>query len=375
MIWEPIETRYKKENRMFHTAAFAIAAGVVSVGAATAGGIMSSQAARRAAGAQAKAGKQLQRQTQKATGSYEKRLQKATRQFNQQQNQLRQQIAAIDPNINIKPFDLRTATPEAIEAQQQIDASMLAQLEKVAPGSEQARAMVGDIITQRLGAQPLTRDQIGELQRELAQSGGAGFNIATAGRSAMPGVAQTEQFNFARALGSSMERVVSDTMNFAAKWQTFAGQFLGDPREIMRLAESARVADAGIQEANIMNRFRQAGAIGDINSQMFGAQTGLAQSLYGAQTGQAQLGYQTQQATNEAMLARDMANVSAIQGIGEAGAGALMVGTYINAANQGINLPGMGGQYAGGSNYERIYGRATPAGAARSGFGNFDYGV
>jgi hypothetical protein len=318
---------------------------------------MSSQAAGRAAGAQAKSGKK-----------YQKELNQATQQFTQQQNQLRERIAAIDPNINIKPFDLRTATPEAIKAQQQIDASMLAQLEKVAPGSEQARAMVGDIITQRLGGQPLTRDQIGELQRELAQSGGAGFNIATAGRSAMPGVAQGQQFNYARALGSSMERVVSDTMNFAAKWQTFAGQFLGDPREIMRLAESARVADAGIQEANIMNRFRQAGAIGDINSQIFGAQTGLAQQ-----------GYQTRQATNEAMLARDMANVSAIQGMGEAGAGASMVGTYINAANQGINLPGMGGQYAGGSggrsNYERIYGRATPAGAARSGFGNFDYGV
>jgi len=362
MIWEPIETRYKKENRMFHSSAFAIAAGVVSVGAATAGGIMSSQAAKKAAGAQAKAGKQLQRQTQKATGSYEKRLQKATRQFNQQQNQLRQQIAAIDPNINIPAYDLQNATLEGVEAANKITANTLQQLESVAPGSAQARQQAGNIINSYLRGE-VPQDVQEQTMRMAAERGGAGFNIATAGRGM--GL-QAPQADFARNLGLTSLQIQQTGLEADWRRQAQAFNMIQSPTQMMQMGLQGRGQDIAIQEANIMNRFRQAGAIGDINSQIFGAQTGLAQSLYGAQTGQAQLGYQTQQATNEAMLARDMANVQAIQGIGEAGAGA-----FSGIGNARFNMA----MAQSPMNYERIYGRATPAGAARSGFGNFDYGV
>jgi len=70
MIWEPIETRYKKENRMFHSAAFAIAAGVVGVAAAGAGAAVNISSANRAAGAMAGASKSAQRREQETLNRF-----------------------------------------------------------------------------------------------------------------------------------------------------------------------------------------------------------------------------------------------------------------------------------------------------------------
>jgi hypothetical protein len=355
---------------MFHSSGFAIAAGVVGVGSAVAGGIMSSQAAGRAAGAQAAAGKKLQKQTAKATKSYEKRLQKATRQFNQQQNQLRREVEAFDPTINIPAYDLQGATLEGIEAANKITANTLQQLETVAPGSAQARQQVGNIIGSYLRGE-VPQDVQEQTMRMAAERGGAGFNIATAGRGM--GI-QAPQADFARNLGLTSLNLQQAGMEADWKRTAQAYNMMQRPSEMMQMGLQGRGQDIAIAEANIMNQFRKFGLRSGISSDIYGAQTGMAQSLYGAQTGQAQLGYQTQQATNEAMLARDMANVQAVQGIGEATAGAL--GGIGSAYGKLAMARGGGGGFPGGFNYEAVYGKATPAGSPTTpGFGKFDYGV
>jgi hypothetical protein len=304
---------------MFHSSGFAIAAGVIGVGSAVAGGVMSSQAAGKAAGAQASAGKKLQRQTRRATQSYEERMGRATDQFVQQQNELQQRVADIDPNLDIPKYDLRNATLEGIETANMITSNTLKQLENIAPGSTQARQQVGSIIGSYLRGE-VPQDVREQTMRNLAEMGGAGFNIATAGRGM--GI-QAPQANLARSLGLTSLQLQQTGMEADWRRQAQAFTMMQRPTEMMQLGLQGRAQDIQVAAIGKANQFKQAGMIGDIGSQMFGAQTGLAQALYGAQTGLAQQGYQTQQATNEAMLARDMANVQAVQGVGEATAGAL----------------------------------------------------
>jgi hypothetical protein len=345
MLDLPIEQRYRKENRMFHSSGFAIAAGVVGVGSAVAGGIMSSQAAGRAAGAQASAGKKYQNQ-----------LKKATKKFTQQQNELRDRVEAIDPTINIPAYDLQNATLQGIEAANRVTANTLQQLETVAPGSAQARQQVGNIIGSYLRGE-VPQDVQEQTMRMAAERGGAGFNIATAGRGM--GL-QAPQADFARNLGLTSLNLQQFGMEADWKRTAQAYNMMQRPTEMMQMGLQGRSQDIAIQEANIMNRFRQAGMVGDINAQIFGARTGLAQQ-----------GYQTQQATNEAMLARDMANVQAVQGVGEATAGALggIGSAYSQLAtaqgtlggfNYGTTRMGAGGGSVGGMgtfgpNYGMVY--------------------
>ncbi len=347
MLWEPIENRYRKENKMFHTGAFAIAAGVVGVGAAATSGIMGMQAAKRAAGAQASAGKKLQRQQKKATSAYEQRMNEATSQFEQQQAQLRAQIEAIDPNINIKPFDMSKATPEAIENAALMTASMLEQLDKTAPG---LRAQYLENIGIQMSGQPLRPEQIGEIQRLVAQGGGAAsYNPATAGRGIVP---QRGTFDYARALGGAMYDVTRQAMGSFEKWTTLAGQYiLQQPFQLMQLGEQARRTDAEITRTNIENQFKKAGMLGDVGAQTFGARTGLAQSLYGAQTGMAQSAFDIAIQNAQARAAQDFAAQQAVQGIGSAlsgaisGAGSAM--GQVGAARGASTTPMQSGFYAG----------------------------
>jgi hypothetical protein len=404
MIWEPIEKRYSlsamRDRQMLNSSAFAIAAGVVSVGSATAGGIMSSQAASKAAGAQAAAGKKLTKQTQKATDR-----------FLANQEKLQQEIAKIDPNINLPEYSLREATEAGIRSSNKITLDTLAQLKNVTgkdptqvignaldtlakwenrlsneyvqvqrgvPLVDQQQAVVSELVQGNLPQRTLQR-----ISQNLAEFGGAGFSMQAAGRSPFiqspqamlaenirqsseermmrglalaPGI--TQQRSAIAGTTSGLAGQAGNLSNIARGWMTTAYDFISPVFGSMQLGAQGRSQDIAMQEANIANQFKRIGFAGDINSQIFGAQTG-----------QAQLGYQTQQATNEAMLARDMANVSAIQGIGEAGAGAL--GGISNARIAQMRAGGVGG-----FNYEQVYGRAIPAGGTTApGFGNFDYGV
>ena len=84
-----------KHSQMFHSSAFAIAAGVVAVGAAAGSAAISMSAADKAKKAQGA-----------ASGKFQKQINKATKQFNEQQDQVKAAIAAIDPNLNIPEYNL-----------------------------------------------------------------------------------------------------------------------------------------------------------------------------------------------------------------------------------------------------------------------------
>jgi hypothetical protein len=116
---------------MFHSSGFAIAAGVVAVGAAAGSAAISMSAADRANKAQGKAG-----------GAYAKQLRQATDQYIQQQDEVKKKISKIDPNLKIPEFKLENATLESINAANQITANTLKQIENIVPGSAQARGQV-----------------------------------------------------------------------------------------------------------------------------------------------------------------------------------------------------------------------------------------
>jgi len=406
MLDLPIEQRYRKENRMFHSSGFAIAAGVVGVGSAVAGGIMSSQAAGRAAGAQAAAGKK-----------YQKNLARSTQEFQRQQEMLMEEVRKIDPNINLPAYNLQNATQEGIDSANEITKNTLLQLKNIT-GADPAETVQNALATlarweSRLGDQyvqvqrgvPLVDQQqavvselirgqlpqvtLDQISRNLAERGGAGFSMQAAGRSPFiqapqamlaenirqssegrmmqglalaPGI--TQQRSTIAGTTGMLAGQAGNLSNIARGWMETAQGFIASPIPSMQLGAQGRGQDIAMQEASIRNQFNRLNMIGDINAQMFGAQTGLAQQ-----------GYQTQQATNEAMLARNMANVQAIQGVGEATAGALGGLSNVRMAQMRAGQGG-GGGFPGGFNYEQVYGRAIPTGGRTTpGFGNFDYGV
>jgi hypothetical protein len=344
---------------MLCSAAFAIAAGVVGVGATAAGTAISMSAADRAAKAQGAAGKK-----------YKQQLAKATKQFSKQQQELRQQVQAIDPTINIPEYNLQNATLEGIESANKVTANTLLQLEKVAPGSTQARQQVGQIIGGYLRGE-VPQDVQEQITRMTAERAGAGFRPQQGMLG--PSGFQAAQGQLARNLGLTSLDIQRQGVNMAASWQQTAGSFIKDPAQMMALGLQGRGQDIDIAQANIRNRMAQAEMIGQIN---------LGQ--YNALTGQAQAGYGVAQQGIESTFAARNAIATGISDMGSAASSSLMVGAKINAANQGIDLGGMGGQYAGGygggggglsrSSYERIYGPAT-YGSTQPGFGNFDYGV
>lgn len=369
MLCEPIETRYRKENRMLHSSAFAIAAGVVGVaGAATSAG-MGMAAADKAAKGQAAAGRKLEKQTKRATTSYQERLDKATQDFVRTQDELRQQVAQIDPNINIPEYNLQNATLEGIEAANRVTENTIQQVQNVSgrdprklfnmlagwenrlgdqyvqvqqgmPLIDQQQAVVSGMIRGELPE--VTQQQI---SRSLAERGGAGFSMQAAGRTPF---IQSPQAMLAENIRQSSEermraglalapgvieqrRGVAGTaigLSEAARgifgsWMDAAQSFIQPTTQMMALGLQGRAQDIGIQESNIRNRMNQLGMIGDIGTGIFGAQRGYAQDIYGAMTGQAQQGYNVQQANLQAALARDQAAAQGVQGISSAAAGAL----------------------------------------------------
>jgi hypothetical protein len=291
----------------------AIAAGAVAIGGAVTTGIMSSQAASKAAGAAGAAGKKYKQGLRESGSKYEQALKK----FNRQQQKLQKEVKAIDPNLNIRQYNLQNATPEGIEAANQVTANTLAQLEKIAPGSAQARQQAGLIINRGLSGQPLSEAQIGEIQRMTAMGqGAASYNPAMAGRGS---ISQRGIFDYARALGSSMYQVEQEALGNLGRWQDLALRFYQQPTQMMALGEQGMQRNVDVAQANFMNQLRRVGAMGELNQSQLGA----AQDLYAMQTGQAGQIYQTQQQINEAAAARDAANIQATQGVFDATSGAL----------------------------------------------------
>jgi hypothetical protein len=285
--------------------ALAVGAGALAVGGAVAGGIMSSQSAGRAA----------KRQDQ-ASAQYQQQLNEATKEFQEKTDRLEKDIRAVNPDIQIPKFNLEGATLEAIREANRVTENTINQIERIAPGSAQARQQTGAIINSWLRGQ-IPSDVQQQVLQTTAEFAGAGFNPATAGR---VGGFQMAQGQLARNLGLTSFQIQQAGMEADWKRTAEAFRFYQSPVEMMTIGLTGRAQDIGIEERNIANRFRQLDMIGDINTQLYAARTGQAEGVYG-----------TQMESIKTRLAADQAGAQAIQGIASATSGAL---SGIGAAKQ-----------------------------------------
>jgi hypothetical protein len=375
-----------KHPQMFHSSGFAIAAGVVAVGAAAGSAAISMSAADRAKKAQGAAG-----------GAYKKQLKKATDQYIQQQDEVKKKLSKINPNLNIPEFKLKNATLESINAANKITANTLKQIENIVPGSAQAReqamqslgqwennlnqqyqglqANQGLIDQQRGVVSSMLRGELTPVQQEqinrvIAERGGAGFNPATAGRA---GGFQTAQAQLADQLRQSSEARILAGMqlapgvneqqrglaassiglsegfrglqNTAQSWQQLAGAFTQNVPQIMGIGLQGREQNIRVQQYGIQNAFEQQGLISQINQGNYAALTGQAQNIYGVNKENIAASYAAQQAVGQG-----------VSQIGQATSGALM---GVSGAGSGMGgMGGMGGG-GGGSSSNPYYGSLT----------------
>ena len=344
---------------MLNSSAFAIAAGVVAVGATAAGTAVSMSAADRAAKAQGAAGRKYQEGLEQAGEQY----QNAVKKFNRQQKKLQKEVKNFDPNLNIPQYNLQNATLEGIEAANKVTANTLAQLEQIAPGSAQARQQIGQIIGSYLSGE-VPQDVQEQITRMTAERAGAGFRPQQG--MVGPSGFQAAQGQLARNLGLTSLDLQGQGLNMAASWQQTAGSFIQSPTQMMALGLQGRGQDIDVAQISKANQLKRLGFMSDLNAQ----QLGVAKDIYGMQTGQAQAGYGVAQQGIESTLAARQAIGSGIQDIGTSVVDAY--GGYLGATRQ-LSLAQGGVNPA---NYERIYGKAIPAGGqTTAGFGNFDYGV
>ena len=364
-----------KHSQMFHSSGFAIAAGVVAVGAAAGSAAISMSAADRAKKAQGAAG-----------GKYQKQIKQATNQFIDQQNQVKAAIAAIDPNLNIPEYNLQGATLESIDAANKITANTLQQIESIVPGSAQARGQAMQSLGQwennlnqqyqglqanqqlidqqrtavsNLIANRTTPQQDQEFNRKLAEGTGAAFNMQTA-RLGLGGF-QTAQATYADQLMQSGERRMlaglqlapgvneqqrglaasslglsegfRGLQNTAQSWKQLAFLFTQNVPQIMEEGLKGRGQDIQVKQYGIQNALEQQGLLSQINQGNYAARTGQAQAIYGVN-----------KENIAASLSNSLNTATQVGNIGQAAAGAL--GGMSSAYGQLAAAQGGGG--AGG---------------------------
>jgi hypothetical protein len=245
-------------------------------------------------------------------------------------------------------------------------ASNIRQIDEFLPGAAAQREkqlqltnQAMDILGGRLQGQ-YGQDVTQKAVRDAAEFAGAGFNPATAGRA---GGFQASQGTLAEQLARTTLDVQNQALqlfpqisNIAADWNRLAGGFISNVADFgrLQLGYQGAAAEVGLQKARMT---------GDMFSNIFNAQSGLASQIYGAN-----------KENIAASLSNSLNTATQIGNVGNAAAGAFTGMSNVSAAQQGLGGMG-GGRYAGGFNYEQAYGRAIPAGGRTTpGFGNFDYG-
>jgi hypothetical protein len=286
-----------KHSQMFHSSGFAIAAGVVAVGAAAGSAAISMSAADRAKKAQGA-----------AAGTFKKQQRKAVKAFEKGQ----QQVQGMISEVKAPEYNLGAMLGDA----GQISNYYRQQLEQFQPGAaqqrQQAQTQVGqamDVISQYLKGE-VPQDVKDQIMRNVAESAGAGFNPATAGQA---GGFQAAQGQMARNLGlTSLDiqrqglAAMPSVQNTAMNWQNLARAFRAEPLDVGRLQLGYQTAGAevGLQKARMT---------GDMYSNIFNAQSGLATQIYGANKENIAASYAAQQAVGQG-----------VSDIGQATSGALM---------------------------------------------------
>ena len=300
-----------KHSQMFHTSGFAIAAGVVAVGAAAGSAAISMSAANRAKKAQGKAAK-----------SFKKGQQKVQQMINE---------------VKAPEYNLGAMIGDAA----QISEYNRQQVEAFQPGAAALRARsVGQInkamdVTDQYLLGEIPQDVREQTMRNIAEFGAAGFNPATAGRA---GGFQAAQALVPRQFGlTSLDlqgrgmAAVPAIQGTAQNWQTLARAFTADPLDVGRvqLGFQTAAAEVGLQKARMT--------------------AGVYQNIYGANKENIAASYAAQQAVGQG-----------VSDIGKATSGALMGMSNIGAAQQGLSFGagGMGGGMGGMGGYAQMLGGA-----------------
>ena len=417
-----------KHSQMFHSSGFAIAAGVVAVGAAAGSAAISMSASDRAAKAQGA-----------ASGAFQKQINAATNTFTQQQDQVKAAIAAISPKIKVPDYSLLgtpdifktdrkgnikkdkkgnpiikekgspSATLEAITAANQITSNTIRQLENIDPGStdafqqvrgeinnwknnlnqqyqnlqanqgliNQQRQAVSDLIANRTTPQ---QDQ--QFNRKLAEGLGGSFNMQTA-RLGLGGF-QTAQATYADQLMQSGERrmlaglqlapgVNEQQRGLAASSISLSEGFRG----LLGSQESwTRLAGDFVQGVPQIMGIGLQGQQLNVQKKQYEFQNALAQQAaiaeinnqqFGASTGQAGSIYGARTQNIQTSLANSLNTAEQVNNMGQATAGALS--GYSSALGKlAAAKGGGGGGYAGGFDYSKVYGPATYGGGEFSNF-------
>lgn len=226
MIELPIEQRYDKRNQMFHSSAFAIAAGVVGVAAAGAGAAVSISSAQQAARAQAGAGKK----------------------FTKAQQQAAQRFSEAMSQVQAPQWDLARDIKEA----GQITDYNTEQLEKIFPGARNQREIAAQATTSYLRGE-IPKDVQDQIMRSVAELGGAGFQPTTVTPTGVPTPSgfQAPQGLLARQLGLTSLDLQQRGQQLAQSWQTIAGAFIESPLQVgqARLGYEKAAADIQMQKA------------------------------------------------------------------------------------------------------------------------------
>ena len=324
-----------KHCRMFHSSGFAIAAGVVAVGAAAGSAAMSMSAADRAKKAQGAAAAQFKKQQAKAT----KGLIKG-------QQQVQQQIS----EVKAPEYNLGAMIGDA----GQISDYYRKQLETFQPGAaqqrQQAQTQIGqamDVISTYLRGD-IPQDVKDQITRNVAESAGAGFNPATAGR---VGGFQASQGQMARNLGLTSLQLqqtglaaIPSIQGTAMNWQNLARAFRAEPLDVGRLQLGYQTAQAevGLQKAKLTS---------DMFSNIYNAQSGLASQIYGANKENIASSYADRIAQSEAL-----GNVGSALGGGLSGVGGAL--GQLSAAKMASTTPTSSGFYSGEIGAANAYGVA-----------------
>lgn len=171
-----------------------IASVAIAAGGAVTSGVMADQAGRRQVGA-----------ARSAQRSYQRGLEQIGI-FEQQKSP--GQLLAED-------------MPYLLKAADQASGQLRKQGEVYMPGSTAQREKISGIIQQRLGGEPLTKEQLDFVQRNVAERLGAGYTPAMTGAAA-PGGFQVAQGQLARNLGVMTYDVSTQAAGMAADWQKIA---------------------------------------------------------------------------------------------------------------------------------------------------------
>lgn len=322
---------------MYHSSGFAIAAGVVAVGAAAGSAAISMSAADRAKRAQGAASKQFKKQQREAVAKFEEGQKKVSRMID---------------GVEVPEYNLGAMIGDAGK----ISNYYRQQLETFQPGAaqqrQQATAQIGqamDVISNYLRAD-IPQDVKEQTMRSIAEFGGAGFNPATAGRA---GGFQAAQALVPRQFGlTSLDiqrtglSALPSVQGTAQNWQQLARAFTAEPLDVGRvqLGFQTAAAEVGLQKAKMTS---------DMFSNIYNAQSGLASQIYGANKENIASSYAAQQAVGQGVSQIGQATSGALMGYSSA-LGQLGAAQGAGAGTSGLNTAT--GFYGTGSQAAKAYG-------------------